>query len=152
MSAEKAIEKLNKEAAKANSLGKVVAAAMRSYFKGGAHGADAGKVEDEKKTVGACASHIRDMARRKTDGDMAVMTDTEVAEAIKGYYGLSERPDMRAAMISNGEKPDEKTDGETGRKPMHYTPKDEVSLFQEEKKEDISGGKSIASLSLDDFF
>lgn len=152
MSAKDAIEKLDKEAKKANGLGKTVAKVMICYFKGGAHEGDAGKVEDEKKTVGACASHIRDLARRKVDGDMAVMTDTEVAEAIKGYYGLSERPEMRAAMISNGEKPDEKTDGETGRKPMHYTPKDEVSLFQEEKKEDVSGGKSIASLSLDDFF
>lgn len=49
MSTEKAIEKLNKEAAKANSLGKVVAAVMRCYFRGGAHEEDSGKVEDQKK-------------------------------------------------------------------------------------------------------
>lgn len=90
------------------------------------------------------------------DGNMAVLTDTEVAEAIKGYYGLSERPDMRAAMISKEEKSEENSEGEKNKekegKPMRYTPEDEVSLFQEEKKEDISGGKSIASLSLEDFF
>ena len=41
MSTEKAIEKLNEEAAKANSLRKTVAKVMICYFKGGAHEGDA---------------------------------------------------------------------------------------------------------------
>lgn len=167
MSTQEAMEKLNKEAKKANSLGKTVAKVMICYFKGGAHEGDAGKVEDKQKTVSACATHIWNLAMDRSNGNMAVLTDAEVGEAIKAYYKLSERPDMRAAMpcqTSQGEKNEGKKAEGAG---MRYTPEDEMSLFEEEEalsggKENAadassadpdhhSEGKGIMALSLDDF-
>ena len=164
MSTQGAMEKLDKEAKKANGLGKTVAKVMICYFKGGAHEGDAGKVEDKRKTISACATHIWNLAMDRSNGNMAVLTD---AEAIKAYYNLSERPDMHAAMTcqnSQGEKNEEKKAEGTG---MRYTPEDEMPLFEEEEalsggKENAadassadpdhhSEGKDIMALSLDDF-
>lgn len=167
MSTQGAMEKLDKEAKKANGLGKTVAKVMICYFKGGAHEGDAGKVEDKQKTVSECATHIWNLAMDRSNGNMAVLTDAEVGEAIKVYYNLSERPDMHAAMTCQnpqGEKNEGKNAERTG---MRYTPEDEMSLFEEE--EALSGGKenaadasctdfghhserkNIMALSLDDF-
>lgn len=157
MSTKDAIEKLNKEAEKASHFEKSIAEILVCYFRDSAHEADADKVMEKKKSLTDCAKCVRDTARARQKGGVAIMTDTEVEKAIQQYYRLSEKPSFRLPLMRPLKQENKKE-----RNPVRYTPEDEQPLFPEEKEstasggqeesEAPSGGKDIMSLSLDDFF
>ena len=148
MSTKDAIEKLNKEAEKGSPFEKSIAEILVCYFRDGAHEADADKVMGKKKSLMDCAKSVKDTARARQKGGVAIMTDTEVEKAIQQYYRLSEKPDFHLPLMRPLKQENKKE-----RNPVRYTPeeKDAISGGQEES-EGSSGGKDIMSLSLDDFF
>lgn len=156
MSTKDAIEKLNKEAEKASPFEKSIAEILVCYFRDGAHEADADKVMGKKKSLTDCAKSVKDTARARQKGGVAIMTDTEVEKAIQMYYRLTEKPDFHLPNMRPL-----KQENKQEWNPVRYTPEDEQPLFPEEKdaisggqeeSEAPSGGKDIMSLSLDDFF
>lgn len=157
MSTKDAIEKLNKEAEKASPFEKSIAEILVCYFRDGAHEADADKVMGKKKSLTDCAKSVKDTARARQKGGVAIMTDTEVEKAIQMYYRLSEKPDFHLPLMRPVKQENKKEWN-----PVRHTPEDEQPLFPEEKEstasgrqgesEAPSGGKDIMSLSLDDFF
>lgn len=157
MSTKDVIEKLNKEAEKASPFEKSIAEILVCYFRDGAHEADADKVMNKKKSLTDCAKSVRDTARARQKGGVAIMTDTEVEKAIQKYYGLAEKPDFHLPNMRPLKQENKKEWN-----PVRYTPEDEQPLFPEEKEstasggqgenEAPSGGKDIMRLSLDDFF
>lgn len=157
MSTKDAIEKLNKEAEKASPFEKSIAEILVCYFRDGAHEADADKVMGKKKSLMGCAKSVKDTARARQQGGVAIMTDTEVEKAIQMYYGLAEKPDFHLPLMRPMKQENKKEWN-----PVRYTSEDEQPLFPEEgenaisggqeESEGRSGGKDIMSLSLDDFF
>ena len=155
MSTKDAIEKLNKEAEKASPFEKSIAEILVCYFRDDAHDEDADKVMG--KSLEGCAKSVKDTARPRQKGGVAIMTDTEVEKAIQKYYGFSEKPDFHLPLMRPMKHGNKKEWN-----PVRYTSEDEQPLFPEEKESTASGGqgenaghsggKDIMDLSLDDFF
>ena len=157
MSTKDAIEKLNKEAEKASPFEKSIAEILVCYFRDGAHEADADKVMGKKKSLTDCAKSVKDTARARQKGGVAIMTDTEVEKAIQKYYGLTEKPNFHLPLMRPMKQEKKKE-----LNPVHHTQEGEQPISTEkgenaisggqEESEGRSGGKDIMSLSLDDFF